>query len=311
MDARRLELLRELSRRGSVTAVAAAMHITPTAVSQQLHVLEREARATLLRRVGRGVELTDAGRELASASVALAAAQEELRARWDRYRGEVVGTVRLSVFPTAGQRFVAPLLERLDEHPGVELVVSDIDVPSDDYAHYADEFDIVVAHRPLGDPSPGAGWTVVPLTRERLVVAVAPDHPLSGRRRVRPATVADETWIGVPEGWPFDRLLTSWFADAGLEPHVSQRFEDLRMQEALVAAGRGVALLPRDSVDDRDGRRLRLLDTADGTPTRQIEAILRPDRAARAVVTLVLEQLRAVAAGEERAPSKVHLPATR
>lgn len=301
MDERRLEMLRELDRRGSVTATAAALHVTPTAVSQQLHLIEREARATLLRRVGRGIELTDAGRELAAASVHLAAAREELQARWDRYRGQVAGTVRLAVFPTAGQRFVPALLSRLAAQPEIELTVTDLDVHSDDYAAYADRFDIVVAHRPLGDPAPaqthdGDSFTVVPLTRERLAVAVAPDHRLAERHRVRPVTLARELWIGVPADWPFDRLLTQWFAAAGLTPHVVQRFGDLRMQEALVAAGHGIALLPRDSVDDRDGQRLRLLDTLDGEPTRQIEAILRPDRAARAVVAEVLHHLRALTA---------------
>lgn len=268
--------------------------MTPTAISQQLQLLERESRATLLRRVGRGVELTDTGRELSAASVALAAAREELQARWDRYRGQVAGTVRIAVFPSAGQRFVPPLLTRVAEQPGVEVIITDLDVHGDDYAPYADRFDIVIAHRPVGDPSPadtagGDAFVVVPLVRERLAVAVAPGHPLAGRRRVRPATLAGQAWIGVPTDWPFDRLLTQWFAAAGLTPRVTQRFEDLRLQEAVVAAGHGVALLPRDSVDARAGRRLRLLDTLDGEPTRQIEAILRPDRAQRAVVALVLQ----------------------
>lgn len=294
-------MLRELDRRGSVTATAAALHVTPTAVSQQLHLLEREAQATLVRRVGRGIELTDAGHELAAASVHLAAAREELQARWDRYRGQVAGIVRLAVFPTAGQRFVPPLLARLAQQPAIELIVTDLDVHSDDYAPYADRFDIVVAHRPVGDPPPaglqdGDSFTVVPLCRERLAVAVPPSHRLAGRHRVRPASLAGEAWIGVPADWPFDRLLTQWFGSAGLTPRVVQRFEDLRMQEALVAAGQGIALLPRESADDRDGQRLWLLDTLDGEPTRQIEAILRPDRAARAVVAEVLDQLRELTA---------------
>lgn len=297
MDERRLEMLRELDRRGSVTATAASLHVTPTAVSQQLHLLEREARATLLRRVGRGIELTDAGKELAAASVHLAAAREEVQARWDRYRGQVAGTVRLAVFPTAGQRFVPELLSRLREQPEIELIVTDLDVHTDHYAAYADRFDIVVAHRPVGDPAPvGDAFTVVPLTHERLAVAIAPDHRLAGRHRVRPVALAREAWIGVPQDWPFDRILTQWFGSAGLSPRVTQRFGDLRMQEALVAAGHGVALLPRDSVDDRNGQRLRLLDTLDGEPTRQIEATLRPDRAARAVVAEVLKHLQTLTA---------------
>lgn len=294
MDVRRLALLRELSRRGSVTAVAADAHVTPTAVSQQLRLLEREAGAVLLRRVGRGIELTDAGRELAEASLGVAAAQEQLLARWQRYRGDVSGAVRIAMFPTAGQRFVAPLLAELDAHPGIDVRIVDLDVASERYADHADDVDVVVAHRPDDEPSPGRGYTVVPLTREPLDVAVGPGHRLATRTAVRPTDVADEAWVGVPRDWPFDRLLLQWFAGSGVLPRVEQRFSDLRMQEALVADGRAVALVPRHSVDHRDGARLRLLRTDDGTPTRRIEAIMRPDRAARAVVAVAVEALRAV-----------------
>ena len=301
MDLRRLALLRELSRRGSVTAVAAEAHVTPTAVSQQLRLLEREAGAVLLRRVGRGIELTDAGRELAEASLGLAAAQEDLLARWQRYRGDVTGTIRVAMFPTAGQRFVAPFLARLDAHPGVQAQILDLDVASDRYADHADDVDVVVAHRPHDEPSPAQGYTVVPLTREPLDVAVGPTHHLAGRHQVRPADVAEEPWVGVPPDWPFDRLLLQWFAGSGRQPRVVQRFSDLRMQEALVAAGRAVALVPRHSVDHRDGARLRLLRTTDGSPTRRVEAIMRPDRAARAVVAVAVDALRAVTAAPDAA----------
>ncbi len=298
MDARRLALLRELSRRGSVTAVAAGAHVTPTAVSQQLRLLEREAGASLLRRVGRGIELTDAGHELAEASLGLAAAEEDLHARWQRYRGDVTGTVRVAMFPTAGQRFVAPFLARLDAFPGVEAQVVDLDVASERYADHADDVDVVVAHRPDDEPSPGRGFTVVPLTLEALDVAVGPRHRLARRSQVGPGDVADEAWVGVPPDWPFDRLLRQWLAASGREPRIVQRFSDLRMQEALVADDRAIALVPRHSVDHRDGARLRLLPTAEGTPTRRIEAIMRPDRAARAVVSVAVDALRAVTAAQ-------------
>src|SRR6476660_3422408 len=116
LDVRRLGLLRDLERLGTVTAVARRAHLTPTAVSQQLKTLEREAGASLLRRVGRRVELTDAAGEVEQAL-------ERVQARWDDYHGEVRGTVRLSVFPTAAQGLLPHLLTALARHPGLELEV--------------------------------------------------------------------------------------------------------------------------------------------------------------------------------------------
>lgn len=296
MDPRRLSLLRDLAAQGSVTAVARARQLTPTAVTQQLKVLQQEAGALLVRRRGRGVEITEAGRVLVRASEQIAVAMASTERQWQEYRGELSGTVTLTVFPTAGQLLLAGVLVRLANAPGIRLEVRDVDVATADYPELAYGSDVVLGHRTEGSETwDTSGCIIVPLLREPLDVALAPDHPEVGRTEVRAADVADETWISVPEGWPFDRLLTGWFGQSGLRPRISQRVTDLRIQEALVASGHGLALIPRFAADDREGHRLAMLPVAEFDAHRHIAALALPDRAERRAVRAVLRALREAA----------------
>ena len=312
MDVRRLALLRELARRSTITQVAGAVNLTPTAVSQQLKLLEREAGLPLLRRVGRRVELTAAGRSLVESSLPVEVALARLQREWDQYRGELSGSVRVSVFPTAGQLLLPGLVRRLDAWPDVSLELVETDVHGDRYAALVDDVDLVVGHHatelaaPAVKPGPSRsasrlprtwrGLSVAELFVEPLDVAVGPQHRLGSRRSVRLADVRREAWVSVPEGWPFDDALQRWFAADGTGPVVTHRFTDLRLQEAFVAAGLGIALLPRFAADDRDGERLRLLPTRDLALGRRVAVLSRPDHAERAVTALVRQALVAEAA---------------
>src|ERR671929_1175907 len=119
-DVRRLRLLRELAARGTVTAVADALAYTPSAVSQQLAQLERDAGVALLERAGRGVRLTEAGRRLAGHADAVIARLEAAEADLAGLSGDAAGLLRVACFQTAAVALVLPALEALvAEHPGV------------------------------------------------------------------------------------------------------------------------------------------------------------------------------------------------
>lgn len=288
------------------------MRVTPTAVSQQLKLLEREAGLPLLRRVGRRLELTAAGRELVEASTDVEVSLARLQGRWDEYRGALRGSVRIAVFPTAAQLLLPGLVRRLQAWQGISLDVIETDRHGDRYPELVDDVDLVVGHHATELAAPAVGpaaaratsrpprtWQGLAVTElhvEPLDVAVPPEHPLAGKSAVRLDDVQDERWVSVPEGWPFDDALQRWFAAAGRAPTVGHRFTDLRLQEAFVATGLGIALLPRYAVDDRDGERLRLLPTADLALGRRVAALARPDHAERAVTRLVRDSLRAEAA---------------
>jgi len=291
-DVHLLAVLRELAERGSVTAVAAATHRTPSAVSQQLATLQRQVGVPLTERVGRGVRLTEHGRVLASLAAPVQTAIASVDAAWQEHLGGASGRVDLAVFPSAAELLLPGLLRRMREHPGVELVLVDVDLSEDEFGPLAADHDLVVGHRPDGAPQPGReGLETVPLLREPLDVALPVGHRLAGRERVGIGDVVDETWIGVPEGYPIDRVLTAVAAATDTPPSIAFRTVHLPTIENLVAAGHGIALVPRYSSGTRAPGRFRLAELADVRAGRRIEALVRPERAVRPVVRTVLEAL--------------------
>lgn len=297
MDVNQLALLRELAERGSVTEVAYALGKTPSAVSQQLRTLQRQMGTVLVERVGRGVRLTDAGHALAESSVKVATALAEAEATWSAFQGGASGTVSMAIFYSAAELLVPGLLTRMRAHPGITLEISDRDVSQDDFTALTSDFDVVVAHRSDDVlPPDRARLTVVPLLREPLDVALPVDHPLAGLEKVSPADVIDEDWIGVPIDYPLDRVLQAMSAQVGVPATVVYRTTHLPLTEKLVAAGHGVALLPRNTSLERSPGRYVLLPLADVRAGRRIEVLMRPDRAARRAVGIVLDELRAQAA---------------
>lgn len=300
MDIRRLELLRELADRGSITAVALATRRTTSAVSQQLKILEREAGVPLTERSGRGVALTSAGRALARTATDVATAIERAEALWADFRSQPQGEVTLTIFPTAGQMLLPGLLTRIDALPGLKLICSDLDSFVADIANFTADFDIVIADAPGILPAwSERGITVVPLMREPLDIALPEGHPLGAKKSLTPADVINEEWIGVPSDLPFDRILRGIEAANATPARVAQRIADNGIVESLVAAGHGIGILPRYTTRDRENG-LITRPLVGVRSSRLISALLRPDRAERPSVRAVIGALQAEAAEFER-----------
>ncbi|MGY2005248.1 LysR family transcriptional regulator [Blastococcus sp. SYSU DS1024] len=292
VDPSQLVLLRELAELGSVTAVARAAARTPSAVSQQLKVLQRRVGVPVVERVGRGVRLTDAGRALAGIAAGVSTALAVAEADWHSYRGDAGGTVRLAVFHSAGELLVPGLLDRLAHQPAITLETYDEDVSQDDFPALTADYDIVVAHRSDDVVPPARPRVDVRLLlREPLDVALPLGHPLAGRDRVGPRDVIGEDWIAPPADFPIDRVLTAIAARAGEPVRVVRRTTHLPLMEKLVARGHGVALLPRHTTRERAEGRLALVPLADLRAGRLVEALSRPDKAARRAVQAVLGEL--------------------
>jgi DNA-binding transcriptional LysR family regulator len=296
VDVRRLEVLRELQLRGTVTAVARATHRTPSAVSQQLKTLEREVGAPLTERSGRGLALTPAGEALARAAADVAVAIAHAEETWRTYLASPEGRVDLALFPTGGSMFLPRLLGAVRAVPGLEVVATDVDPVHADFARLVPDFDVVLALA----VGPASGWgdrdiVAVHLLDEPLDVALPVGHPLADRDAVAPADVAGEPWIGVPADFPYERLLREVERVAGSPLRVVQRFSDTRVTESLVAAGEGVALLPRFT-SGAPGSGVVLRPLAQLAPTRRIAALLRRETVERPSVRVVLDALRTIAA---------------
>lgn len=296
MELHQLQILRELGALGSVTAVADALHVTPSAVSQQLAALQRGVRTPLTRRHGRTLALTAAGRVLAEAGAEALDALAAARGALDAFEQDSAGVVTVSGFHSAGQALFGALLRDLagsDDSPTVQL--TDEDVAQSEFPALTARYDLVLAHRmEHSEPWPSQGVRSLTLVREPLDVAVAASHPLAARRAVTPADVAGERWVTSRIGYSPDDVLRAIAAVANIAPRVQHRVNDYATVAAAIAAGDAVGMLPRytsRSVDDREIVRIPLL----GVSThRLIDVLARPETLRRRSVRLVVDGLERV-----------------
>lgn len=242
LDVRRLQFLVELSRRGTIAAVADALHMSPSGISQQLSMLEREAGTPLLERVGRRVQLTYAGRMLAERGAdildALEAARTELRS-WEQV---VAGTCRVAAFGSAARALVPSLLECQQRHPGlrVELVESEPEeaIP----ALLSGEFDVVVSEEyPGTETAPSRHLHREVLAHDPLEM-VAASHMLEGRDPVRVG--GKLPWALEPLGSPSRDWTVQHCLALGFAPSVQYESWDLDLLLLLVHQGAAASILP-------------------------------------------------------------------
>lgn len=295
MNVAHLILLRELALRGSLAAVATATHRTPSAVSQQLRTAERELGVALVEPVGRGLRLTSEGRLLAEGADEVSAAIAALQARLDAITGEPRGAVRIGTLPSAGAALLPPLVRRLR---GSQIVVDfdDFDLAEADYAERTLDVDIVISHSLTGDFPPGTDGLVRRLlVREPIDVALPSRHPLARRQHLAPEDLRNTTWVGVPEGYPFDTILQAIELETGERLERAVRVRDNELAAGLVRAGVGLAMLPRFTTSPGAGLAIRPLN---GVPAqRAISALCRADRYARLAVRTVVDELESIASG--------------
>lgn len=287
MDVRQLAVLRELGDRGSVTAVAEALFITPSAVSQQLGALQRSVPIPLTRRQGRTLVLTDAGQALAAAATDVATALARAHTAVDAFLANPTATVRIAAFSSAATAFFPALLRAADGGPAIEC--AEHDVAQSRFPALCAEYDIVIAHRLDHSPPWPATVSVTPLLHEPLDVAVPTGHPLAEEELLSVTQLSAQPWIAVHDGFPLLAPLEAIAAAAGRPLQIAHRINDLTVAASLVAAGAGIVLMPRYSAPTRPDVVLRPLGGLN--LGRHIDALLRPERALRSSVAAVLAAL--------------------
>jgi molybdate transport repressor ModE-like protein len=180
LNVHRMRILREIASRGGVAAAAEAMYMTPSAVSQQMSALEREAGAPLLERAGRTVRLTEAGERLVAQTERVLAVLEQAQAELEAVAGGVTGRLRVCAFPTAARALLVPalaLLRRL--HPHLTFTMTDLEPQEGSLPELkSGHMDVIVTHGfdhmpDVEDP----GVERVALLTERLQLAVPAGHP--------------------------------------------------------------------------------------------------------------------------------------
>jgi DNA-binding transcriptional LysR family regulator len=243
----RLRVLSEVVTRGSFSAAAEALSYTQSAVSQAVARLEAETGVTLVVRDRRGVRATAAGATLVEHAEAIFAQVDAAEADLAAVLGVRGGRLRVASFPSAGATLmplaVATFRRR---HPDVALTLAEGEPEEIAPRLRAGEFDLALLFEfPGVRERPGAGLRTVALLEDPMHVALPADHPLAGKRALTLADLRDQDWVQTSASSPCARHVVRSCLAAGFEPHATFESDDYETVQGLVAAGVGVALIPR------------------------------------------------------------------
>lgn len=294
MDLHQLMILRELGERGSVAAVARALFVTPSAVSQHLTALQRDVGMRLTERNGRTLVLTPAGLALARAAVGVSVAMAEAERAVDAYREDPITPVTLAAFHSAGFAWFGALIDALATGEAPPLSVSDEDIPQAEFSARVADYDLVIAHRIDHEQRWPDHLTVTPLLYEPFDVAIPRGHPLAAQASLQVADVADERWISPHSDYPVAGALDIVAMAAGHPLNIAHRINEFFVAGRVVASGDALALMPRHTMkpDPNAGFVLRPFESL--RIGRQIDVLSRPEALLRESVRTVLDALNSV-----------------
>ncbi|GAB2765121.1 LysR family transcriptional regulator [Nocardioides salsibiostraticola] len=294
---RRILVLRMVAERGTITAAAEDLGYTPSAVSHQLRTLAHDLGVGLLVPDGRRVRLTPAARTLLSRADDLFEHWEQIRAEVQHSAGEGRGRVRLVGFSTAASALLPPVAAKLIERfPRSEVRIIEADPMTCFDMLLADTADVAVvvttsAIPPTNDPR----FDQRPLLDDALDLLVPVGHRLANQDRVGLSEAADEPWIMDRPGSPHFELVLTACTSAGFRPRQAHQVVEWDCGAALVAAGLGVALVPRLARIPGADETVRVPLFGDPTPSRQVRTAVRRGTGGQPEIAMALSELRRVA----------------
>jgi DNA-binding transcriptional LysR family regulator len=296
LDIHRLRLLLEFAERGTIAATAAALGYTPSAVSQQLTALEREAGAALLDRTARTAELTEAGRRLALHAAEILALMEAAEA--DLAAPEPAGRVAISAFPTAAVAFAPALTRTARAHPSLGLLLRQTAGGEVLRQVRAGRVDVAIVDDwggRLAENQPALRF--FPLITDPLVLVLPRGHWASDTRApIALHSLRGEPWLATPAGEASRRAVDQVLAAAGGVAGTPSEFEGLATILSLVARGIGIAILPRLTLAGGDAR-VVVRELPGTSPARDLYAVARASSVRRPAVAVIIRALTTAARG--------------
>jgi len=293
LDIRRMKVLQEVVTRGSFSAAADSLHLSQSAVSQQIAVLEREVGISLLERTSNGPKLTAAGEALMSHGDAVICRLAEAERELAQIAGLEGGRLRVASFPTASATLMTRALSLFRERfPKIELQFSE-DEPEDAFPGLKrGDFDLAVVFDYPDFPLDfSRDVTAELIYEEAMRVALPPGHPRGGAKSVRVSDLGDEDWLcGALPSSCRDQVI-ELCRDAGFEPRISFRSEDYEVIKGFVAAGLGVTILP-ELAGGHPGIELRAVRGQ--RPVRRVWAVTRENESRSPAAEQMLGILREV-----------------
>jgi len=293
IDPRRLLVLRALADHHTVTAAASALHVSPSAVSQQLATLEAEVGQALLQRRGRTVRLNAAGEILAAHASRILALLEEAEADLAACATGAAGRVTVAAFATAITMVVGPAIVALRARaPHVEVAVLDVEGHASLPMLLAGGVDLAIAVDYRGAPRDDERILRVPLYAEPFDAVLPTGHPLADAPCVALTALEAYRWITPWPGNPCHDVVLLACESAGFEPRVDHSSDDFRAIVALVAAGGGVALVPRSALHGAMLAGVAVRPLAAPAPNRRVFAALRRGSDGNPLLRLAVEAIR-------------------
>jgi DNA-binding transcriptional LysR family regulator len=290
LDVRRLRLLRELKIRGTLAEVADALQYSPSSVSQQLALLEKEAGVQLLRKTGRRVQLTPQAEVLVAHTAHLLETLEQAEADLAASLTTVTGTVRIAVFQSAALALMPGTLTRMAAaYPEVRIEMVQREPETALHETWARDFDLVIAEQYPGHAAPRyAELDRVRLTSDAIRLAIpGPDKGLAPIRSLE--DTAELAWVMEPRGAASRHWAEQACRSAGFEPDVRFETADLQAQIRLIESGNAVGLMP-DLVWTGRGTSAQLL-LLPGNPHRTVFTSVRRSSTKRPAILAAREVL--------------------
>lgn len=241
---KQLEVLDAVSREGSVTAAAGTLHLTQPAVSMQLRQLEEQLEISLFEPVGRGLQITEPGRELAAMATDLLLRLDDFSGAARDLRGVRRGRVRLGVVSTA--KYFAPRLLALfmKSHPGLDIKLNVFN-----RQHIIEQLqDYAIDLGIMGRPPEGGNLAGTPFAPNPLAIVAAPTHPLSLRNQISPEDLENEAFIVREPGSGTRIAMDRFFADVGVTIDPVMETDSNETIKQSVMAGIGIGLLSLHTV---------------------------------------------------------------
>jgi DNA-binding transcriptional LysR family regulator len=246
LNVARLRILTEVARRGSISAAAAALSYTQSAVSQQIAALESETGLALLERHPRGVSLTAAGQALVGHADGILARLEAAEEAMDAIAGLRGGHLRMASFPTAGATLMPrAIAEFRSSYPDVQLSLAEGEPEDVAPRLRGGELDLALVFEFAGESLTGERMTRAELLEDPMFLALPRTHRLASREQLRLEDLSAQAWVQTSSSSPCARHVVRCCHAAGFEPNVAFESDDYQTVQGLVAAGVGVALIPR------------------------------------------------------------------
>jgi DNA-binding transcriptional LysR family regulator len=295
LDVRRMQVLRAVVTSGSVTAAATNLGYTPSAISQQVAALERQAGLPLLERIGRGVRPTAAGRLLTEHAAIIGKHVAEAETALADLRAGRTGRLAIRYFATAGAALVPPALAKLRvDHPGVQVDLKLID-PADPLPEVEQgRADLAIVVQPTNRPRDGV--RMVHLLDDPYRAVLPRGHRLAAKRVLDLTDLADEPWVNNEQSaGPCLETMLSACAAAGFSPNFVVESDDYATAQGFVAAGLGVTLIPMMGLGNRHPA-VVVRKVRNPEPVRAIYAAVRETSLAQPALAGLLDALRDAAA---------------